>query len=477
MSDAPLPDDLANWPDDPFRLLGVKPGSSPRELKRAYHALIRKYKPEHAPELFRKIHEAYEAAQDLGSALSFERSNEDVDLRSPTPFPRDKSTQDRDYWEAAPDDEQRPGAPHDASPRPHSASVAWEIACAGDAASAYRALRDEVVSHSGREAPYVQLYWLLLFFQELDPVRAPHDWLIQGLRSCGPCARLLHELLAREAAADHDRAAGAMLDALLAPGTPPAVAFDAACWRWRAARRFGRWNAVSHDIRALRAWLPQANQELWARLLLIAAGNLVWAPDRNRDTADVLRHEAETCADQYAFDIADELTELEYAELISSGLQRVIRSGSGEHELYELLAISWDEPGPIDQRRLLSFLRDLVRDPQAGLKRLDLLMIHAPASLGLLKELSGLSPSQKLEPTLAGRIISFIGGCDWRNYPLFRNELLRFCLRQMIAPPSIAAAIAGDPNYDRRRDGHLADAIRADWPLHLIYRACERCWE
>src|SRR5579872_5824145 len=62
MSAPDLPTDPARWPRDPYRLLGVSPGVSPRDLKRAYLQLIRRYKPEHAPEQFRLIREAYEAA-------------------------------------------------------------------------------------------------------------------------------------------------------------------------------------------------------------------------------------------------------------------------------------------------------------------------------------------------------------------------------------------------------------------------------
>src|SRR5579883_3032310 len=63
MSEHSLPSDSSKWPRDPFRLLGVQPGISARDLRRAYLQLIRRYKPEHAPNEFRLIREAYEKAQ------------------------------------------------------------------------------------------------------------------------------------------------------------------------------------------------------------------------------------------------------------------------------------------------------------------------------------------------------------------------------------------------------------------------------
>ena len=42
------------------KILGVSPGASKREIKRAYAAMLRMYHPEDYPEEFQKIQEAYE---------------------------------------------------------------------------------------------------------------------------------------------------------------------------------------------------------------------------------------------------------------------------------------------------------------------------------------------------------------------------------------------------------------------------------
>src|SRR4051812_38918873 len=64
MSVPDLPDDMADWPTDPFALLGVTPGASGADVKRAYTRLLRRFKPEHHPDQFRRIREAYEACQE-----------------------------------------------------------------------------------------------------------------------------------------------------------------------------------------------------------------------------------------------------------------------------------------------------------------------------------------------------------------------------------------------------------------------------
>ena len=57
-----LDDDYKKWPKDAFELLQVAPGSDKKTIRRAYNSLIKKYKPDHFPEEFRIIREAYETA-------------------------------------------------------------------------------------------------------------------------------------------------------------------------------------------------------------------------------------------------------------------------------------------------------------------------------------------------------------------------------------------------------------------------------
>ena len=49
--------------DDPFDLLGLERDCSERDLKRAYARLIRVYRPDRDPAEFRRVREAFEAAQ------------------------------------------------------------------------------------------------------------------------------------------------------------------------------------------------------------------------------------------------------------------------------------------------------------------------------------------------------------------------------------------------------------------------------
>lgn len=45
---------------DPYQVLGIKPGASLEEVRRAYFEHVRAHSPEHDPEMFKTIRAAYE---------------------------------------------------------------------------------------------------------------------------------------------------------------------------------------------------------------------------------------------------------------------------------------------------------------------------------------------------------------------------------------------------------------------------------
>ncbi len=62
MPEHELPPNHQDWPSNCYELLGVAREADRTTLRRAYTQLIRRYKPEHAPEQFRLIRAAYDSA-------------------------------------------------------------------------------------------------------------------------------------------------------------------------------------------------------------------------------------------------------------------------------------------------------------------------------------------------------------------------------------------------------------------------------
>src|SRR5690349_15738491 len=70
-----LPEDPEHWPADPYALLGVRPGDDARAIRKAYAALIRRFKPEQFPDQFQRIREAFERVQEMESWRSHAMPN------------------------------------------------------------------------------------------------------------------------------------------------------------------------------------------------------------------------------------------------------------------------------------------------------------------------------------------------------------------------------------------------------------------
>ena len=514
MSDHLPSDNPSTWPRDPYKLLGVARGASEREVRRAYHNLIRKFKPEHAPEAFRRIREAYEAARNSGTLpplwiQSFESRVVRSAERSAAPNPRDLVVE-RDADPQPTDRLRDPGRPADV----------WETACEGDVTLAYERLLERLEHGTPAEEVFLQLYWLRVAAPGQRDEQAV-DWLIRGLRTLGPSTRRIQELVRREAEIDQTGVVCERLADLLSPGVAAELVLAAANWRWRAARRLKRWDVIMGDIDALRELSTSLDTTSWIQLLLAASGNGMWAiGGAVRKKAVSHRLEAERLALAYSLDVSDELNRIDYAECVIEGLRKLCpenrirrliwspaiallstpdgasrRNLLGRH-LYYLFRNSWDDRGARLRQRLLPYARALARDPRTALSHLDTLSKVAPAAFGLLMELMGCRNNRILDSTVEDEVEAFLERSRWSKYAAFRFNLLNFCQCQAIAPDIFAQAIAQHPGYlvmeplswhelasspdlmellrrRRSRKGarHLGVVITSDRPLAILFHA------
>jgi hypothetical protein len=466
MSEHSLPPDPSSWPRDPFRLLGVEPGVSARDLRKAYLRLIRSYKPEHSPEEFKRIREAYESALPWTRTLEGRQGDSEAEAE-PEPsnhFPPGQAPQSA--WTPRPDDIA-------AAPDP------WDLACRGEPEAAYRALLERQREGRAAEDDYLQLYWLLTLIPALEPTRVPVDWLGQGLGAVGPDSPRMRELLRRELAADPTLALGDRLKGFFRRRTSPALAVDFAEARWRAARDAGRWGVILADLHSLRTWMPDVNEDAWAQLLVAAAMNLAWADGRDADQVKALARELEDLGSRRN-DHSDDLYQLEYVQMVKIGLDRLGGRNGPYSGIYRLLAISWDEQAPEFRARLRAYVDQLAQGPSVALQCLDEVQATAPAVLGRLSTLLGgfefeafyfLGPDRLDE--IAPAIGRFLDSHIWTEYPSLRPSLLKFCLGEAVAPGLVARTLSERAEFILTGKNPLAQHINDDWPLRHVYRAAE----
>jgi hypothetical protein len=482
MNEHTLPDDISRWPDSPFELLGVRPGVSERDLRRAYTRLIRVYKPEQYPEHFRRIREAYETARQY--APFFAAREEPADAPAP----------DADSPPAAAPVPAAPEAGDDAAtpvvdrpvpvPRPRSLAEqldeAWDWAVDGGEARAYARLLELHDRHPERAEICPRLYCLLSVAPELDTRRTACDFLVQGLRQAGgsgPC----HELYRRELEADPGEALTGRFAELLAAVSQPGLLATFVGWRWSAAGRLKRFEVIGDDLPGLRARLAVDQEELWLRLLAAAADQLAWAdatPTNSTGLAECL-HEAGQY-EHLQLRCTEVFDRLENLERVATGWHAVRKYGNVPADLLEVLSRFWTRPFAEVRPSVAALLAAVAAAPVDWLDHLDRVKKESPPVLSLFGQvLTSYQESREADADgrnpeelalLARRFLEEYGRL---YYQTLRPRLLMFCLREFL-DPDVLARVALDRTVVVPEA--LLHELVNDWPLRHVYRACALLW-
>lgn len=485
MTDHTLPDDWRQWPRDPFKLLGVRPGVAPRDLKRAYTRLIRVYKPEHHPEAFGRLREAYETLQRIvehGNYLVLDVSGEGaVSLRGTSEANASSGDSPAAVHEA--DSAPRPAAPRALS-REEQLDECWRWAIEGDAERAYRGLCELHAQAPHLTDACLRIYWLLAIDPRLDRERSPADWLAAGLqasRLAGP----LRELYRRELAANPAEAQTARSIALVDAPAADGHLVDLVVCRWNAVARLGQAvEAIEADLERVGPRLRAGDSdEAWARLLLAAADQLAFAEgDR---AAKLLAHcDAELNALVHLqFQLSGELDRLEFARELGSRARSLARRTPVHDEFLEIVRLSWTcDIGEI-WPRFMAYLGAVAAAPEWSLKNFDAV---AKSGLPLLSQFRialrmldhWLDPSEeaRTDDELTATIVDFAREIPSGKYADWRLPLLGFCLREVIMPEQVAESLASHREFHLTNDEHASQPLENDLALICVCHACRLFW-
>ncbi|MDB5307331.1 MAG: dnaJ 1 [Gemmataceae bacterium] len=467
MSTPELPDDPRAWPADPFALLGVPRGAGEMEIKRAYTRLIRRFKPEHSPEQFRRIREAYEACLEQG----------------PWFFPaRDFPTPDFVRAPVSPTAETPPAdATSGATPLPEPAPIPhtpvvdevdrlWDAAAEGRDGDAYTGLVELTAARPDRTELPLRLYWLLALNPLLDQTRTRRDWLAAALvraRLSGPAA----ELYRRELAFDPEPALYGPYLGLLESPAPPQDLLIVARWRLAAAGRTRSWHTADTDLAALAKVIPDHDESTWLGYVVAVLDWAAWERPqplfaRARDELDRLRHLE--LSHSYAFDRVEETAYL--AADFRWGVE-----GGGPGNLLRLVPAAWAAPHEPPAAAVEAAVAAVAADATGCLYRLDdLIRDRGPGLLTFLCRILDryrrtLEPDEAAFPPdlIRGLATAFPG--DWpEHYSLVRARLLGFLTAEAIDPNEFADACGVHPD---RHIQQVANEVRTDVGLRLAWLA------
>jgi hypothetical protein len=462
MNEHTLPDDLSRWPSNPFKLLGVAPGVNERDLRRAYTRLIRVYKPEHFPEHFRRIREAFEAARNYAPFYTaFEA-------------PADPPTLPVESRPAGPTAECPTSQPPPRSLE-EELDEAWNWAVDGDEARAYARLLDLQNQYPNRSEICLRLYSLLAVAPELDNQRIPGNFLVLGLRRAGgggPC----HELYRREIEDNPGEALTDRFTELLDTTTQPGLLAIFVRWRWSAAGKQERFEVIGNDLPGLRGRLAVDQEEIWLRLLAFAVDQLAWVPSPT-NCAGLLECQQELALYKHLeLRCRDVFDRLEYLDSIAAGWHSLMKKGNVPADLLELLSRFWTRPFAEVRRGVTALLAAVSAETDGWLSHLDSINKASPQLLSLFGQMLDsyqgtldIDADDRDPAELTVLAQYFLKEHDrFGRYSSFRPRLLAFCLREWIDPDMIVRLAQGKPVLPYNRFNKLVK----DWPLRHIYRAC-----
>lgn len=464
MSHPWLPENPNDWPTDPFMILGVTRSASLEELRRAYTRLIRQYKPEQAPEQFRRIRSAYETLQ------RYAAWNEAV---ASDPARESKEQLERELEKRiTPSAGTQPPQP-DSPPR-LTVEDCWRWALSGEMNRAYGGLCELQVLQPNQASLCLRLYWLLFVNPKLDAERAPRDWLVSGLLSCRKYDRLL-QVYSGELLDDPSEVLRPRFERLLeqSQGT---LRLELLERRWQALAKLELWAVANSDLDVWQERFCRDDEAAYLRLLLsMASKSFHVLPLSEYSVFHKCDHQIKalnhlSLTHPNLFDRAEFITRL-------ANESTTLAPGPVRDVSIHFLAERTDEAAAAAE----PFLSLVCQNPREGLELLDQAADVAPNMLHeFSRAIEWLSWNVRNEraPTLsddlAEEVLYFFldSLIECKSYQVARPDILQFCCDEGISPLQICQLLQAPqfaPNY-------LGFRITGDLSLRCTYEAFRLGW-
>jgi hypothetical protein len=461
-----LPEDVDLWPTEARSLLGVGSDISRRDLKRAYARLIKLYKPEHAPEEFRRLREAYEELDRelewrerfrlFQSQLSGDDADESTDSTAP-----DHQANDVQAGQAAPSTDvariSNPCASDESTDvravtQETSLDQLWQMALdGGDLDDVYRQFVDWSRRRIPREIDYARLYWLLTLKSDLDADRDPCTWVIEGLQRHGLAGRLITIL-------DTDvRRRGGMVSHVLQPGFLDGFHeshrfVDLLETRWFAARRQGRFDLIGEDFQSFQRWFLD-NPDQWLRLLSIGLKQVVLSHSAKMVNlfAQELAQIPSSSSASWIWDAveAEMALHVAWSEAPGRFAKQFAYLSTFLSSVLNLIETTWEQSVAEARAAVLDFAKPIHDDPRAALNELVRVeQVSRPLVRRVLDlfELqlseSNVGSLSELTPGLDQELHRFVRQSFVRsNQASFDTNVLEFCLSEAVTTYDIEATL------------------------------------
>ncbi|WLD12879.1 J domain-containing protein [Planctellipticum variicoloris] len=499
MTEHHLPDDISDWPTNPYELLGIPCDADRDVIRRAYVKLILRYKPERFPAEFQRIRKAYERVRQQTP-----RRLASWDLPFPSIealFPQEpESSRNADPFVQQPSDriDRQPEAIGQPDPLlSQRIAAAWQLAVDGQPSEAYQQFV-ELGRHSPEhEGIAIRRYWLVRLAPQVAPDATPLEMLLPHVRAMG-LSGLFGQLFLAELVRQPEAAFGESCLEVLRDARSTLWRRSIFRIRWHAAAIDDRWIIIDQDLDELRQLSPlDSTPWLWGHLDALAVC-LKIRTDAARERAlaylEVLHKHNDWSHE--AIQVAVE--EIDWMLQESRTLPDWCPSQSGRQTAN---AFQWadltgivtaDEMDSAGLRlKLEPLLADWVRNPAGGLRDLDSLYQSFPAHAVRLNQFVGelLFEGSTVRSTLSGGNLRQAVLEDLfherrlrrptfqLNAADFRSGVLLFCVEERVDLEPVALTLHElMPNLPWDCEFHPL-RLEGDDALRTVIRGCLALWD
>lgn len=473
-----VPENLNDWPDDAWQLLGVDRGADLKSLRRAYTRLIRKFKPEHSPDKFQKIREAYDAVRKLAELKEQFELADDSAIRLVSPNAGETNAESAGQFDPA------NGSTSDRSSladsrwvstdsSTHDLDETWRLALDGDIAAARRGLEQLHTRMPDNEDVVARLYWIRKITPS-DSTENLIEWLIGIVKRRGPRGRPWQFLLTESAWNSRETLRDDIIDlACTGPQTERLVPL--LLIRWKRMSRVLSWKTIRNDLDLIRDQFLLDSPVLWVELLVSALQIVVWAETVPDDLLEELVNEISQFEELHLqhpqiFDQLEELVEIRQElqqafqyrafTLVSQSALSLIRA--------ELLGRDTEA-----DERLLDLAQQWQASPGAALTDLDRLAQKSPAIfIQLLHCVSRLNSSNVYFPegqqAVMSRLVEqFVNNVNWQDPTSARLAIFDFCVREALSLRYVVNVVANS-EIPALTVESIAQYFQGDTVLHCL---------
>jgi hypothetical protein len=480
-----LPPDPGRWPKNPYELLAVPRDVDRTTLRRAYVELIRKYKPEHFPDQFRRIRDAYDA---INHWLEWKGTNRNQFSGPDNNVPTNIAQIQPQPLDADTGGNKEPDSNHSPKSRlgitdplqlnsiledgPTKIVQFWQQAAGGDAQTAYRQLVEMELQSVGMQALYLCLYWLLKLNPELDSQRTPIFWLLRGIARDYKLSPLV-QLYCLEIEDQPEEGTSQGCAALVKSAAGFSSIAPLVYARWSAAKKLGCWQTITDDLVLLRPIISPKTASGWAQLISMAFEQLAWSDDlAARSVRQELLKELEFIPEAQQI---SEAAHMQFDLLFSLQVEYPIASKNNQlADLIALIPAAWPRPSRQVQSQLLKVIAGWGDNFQAAFQVFDQIAKYSPSVIAYLVDcVRTIAPNDRRTSTMNDEIAMAVHGFTrtmaGRTYEQVRAPLLDLCLREQIAPDELSRLSPQATYFPLPAGRTLTDLARSDAPICLAY--------